>query len=637
MYKRFHKGLAAIAKCLNIEIVPITQEWTRIYLKRCKHRGKKDTVKFFKELNTAAERYALHQYIEPIPWTKSGKDNYPKILNFAKAYLRSENNATVVLTLSVFRTVEVFRLPISKDVSTVTAPCEAEQHLIDDILAFIPIWTKRFPPLKLKKMKSHFTLKGGPNGHAIHSSDSDISAIMEDNQILEAIQVVDKSLKVRYRMKKRKRLVTGTEIHSKLTQFPEKAGKTRTIAIIDYYSQRCLKPLHNSLMHFLGKLVSDGTYSHNSVGNFVKQKTLEKSFVACSDLTAATDRFPAVIQKALLKELLQDDELCEPLWTLLAKRSFKLAWSDEIVTYNCGQPMGAYASWPLFASAHHLIVEYCAFKVGKTIKGQYRIIGDDNAITDKEVYTAYLDVMSRLGLTINKGKSVVSSKGADYSAAEVAKQLYLNGKCLTPLTDGFIRNIKKPHMFNTCMGILIERYDFVGTELPSMLIDSLFKSKRTKQLVWLLASNPMNGHIKPTDVGYEINCPWDADKSAEYLDNYHKIIISKLLDQAYLLSDRSLDMMMGGGSPWKDSTSPEPQCMKAIQLEIEGQLTHVINELGDISVGQPIDKLVAMFDFVPDPFLPYEERRETKQKRMASVLESLLDYKDERTFTQIEW
>jgi hypothetical protein len=412
MLKRFHNGLATVGDSYNVDIRPITKEWTRIYALRRKTRGKQDAIKFCKELNTVAERYALRQRIEPIPWTKSNSDGFPVILNFAKANLRSQNSLTVVLTLSVFRSCEVFRLPISKDISTVTQPCSYDTDLVDSIITFIPKWVKRIPPLNLPDIKYHFSLKNGPNGHALKTSDMDISAVINDPEIYKAICKVQGSLKDIRPMESIQELYPDA-IHSRLTQFPEKSGKTRTIAIIDYYSQRCLKPLHEGLMNILGKLVSDGTYSHQNVGKYTQQATKEKSFIACSDLTAATDRFPAIIQESLLKELLKETDLAEPLWTLLAKRSFKLSWSDQIVTYGCGQPMGAYGSWPLFALAHHLIVEYCASTVMNSVKAHYRIIGDDNVITREEVYESYLDVMSRLGLTINPGKTVVTPKNAE--------------------------------------------------------------------------------------------------------------------------------------------------------------------------------------------------------------------------------
>jgi len=39
----------------------------------------------------------------------------------------------------------------------------------------------------------------------------------------------------------------STQIFRKLSHFPDKEGKTRTIAIFDYWSQTVLRPLHNHL------------------------------------------------------------------------------------------------------------------------------------------------------------------------------------------------------------------------------------------------------------------------------------------------------------------------------------------------------------------------------------------------------
>jgi hypothetical protein len=298
--------------------------------------------------------------------------------------------------------------------------------------------------------------------------------------------------------------------------------------------------------------------------------------------------------------------------------------------------MGAYGSWPLFALAHHLIVEYCAETVVKPVKHIYRIIGDDNVITSEEVYTAYKSVMTRLGLTINASKTVVSPSNADYSAAEVAKQLYLNGVNISPLTPGFIRNIKKPYMFNTCLGILVERYGSLDPEAPSMLISKLFRFRKAKRLVWLLGTNPLNGNIKPTDVGYDINCPWDSELTETYQWNYQQIVLEKLSDQAMTATDRSFEMLMSGVSPWKDSTSPEPQCYHHIRFSIERELTRTLDRIGDISIGE-LDQVAAELDYIPDPLLPYQSREELRHKRVASILESLLDYKDNREFIQLDW
>lgn len=669
MIQRFHYGLIALAKTKNIDLTPITRNWLSIYRKREKSRGRADAVKFMKNLNTIAERYALRQPIVPIPWTKSGNDNYPKIINFAKQNLRSKDFFTVVMTLSVFRSVEELRLPISKDIETITQPCSYDIDLVQDIIDFIPEWLKRFTPIRLPKMKYHLTIKNGPNGHALKTSDMDVMAVMNDSTLFEAIRTVEECLGDKRPMRE----VFGINEnfkHSKLVQFPDKAGKTRTIAVIDYYSQRCLKPLHDGLMDFLSKLVSDGTYSHQNVGKFAQLKTKEKSFIYCSDLTAFTDRFPAIIQEKLLSQLLKhkDPDLWKSMWTLLAKRTFRTAWSDDEVTYNCGQPMGAYGSWPLCTLAHHLIVEYCAKEVDKaSIKHQYRIIGDDNIITDRKTAMKYSEVIQSLGIEINAGKTVCSPEQSEYSGAEVAKQLYLNGICLTPITPGFMRLLRKPYMFNTCLGILRGRYEDFCSIHPATLIDSFFRKERVKKLVWLIGTNPINGNIKPTDVGYDINCPWDADKPRDvYLENYRKIIIDTLLDQSQRQVDDLIDdfddFLDGDldvldfstfdfskikefvkspkskqGSLWQDSTRPEPVALSNVVISLQQKMDDIIASLSGVARDEPLDVILDRFSYVQDPNLPYQDRYELKHKRMSSVITKLFDYKDDITFTTIKW
>jgi hypothetical protein len=623
MINRFHKTLLSFASLLKIDIYPLTQVWSDIYFKRRKHRGKADAVKFMKELNTVAERYALHQPIEPIRWTKSDKNGFPIVLNKFKPYLRSSDNFKVIMALSVMRTVELLRLPISKDISTVVDRSKASATVINNVIDFIPSWLNSFKPIKLKEMKYHVTIKNGPNGHALKSSDSDISAVMRSPKLLRAILTVQDKLNDKHPMEIDLMDLISHQgsIHSKLTQFPEKSGKTRTIAVVDYYSQRCLKPLHEGIMALLSKMVSDGTYSHFNVGKFAQQKTKEKSFIACYDLSAATDRFPREIQQQLLFELIKDKQLAASLWTLLAERTFKVAWSGEQVTYNCGQPMGAYSSWPLFALAHHLLVEYSAYQAGtKQIKDKYRLIGDDVIITDQRTAKYYQENMSALGVEINLDKTVSSLRHANKSCAEVAKQLYLNGRNLTPLTPGFINDLRKPYMFNTCMELLNERYNIQDTITPSVIIEKFFPKKKSFAKTWLLTSDPISGVIKPSDEGYDNNSPW-ADKDIGLAKEVRAIAqLPTLQEQARKLveSISTDDEAVSGTST--DRPTHESRAIPYVLSSIKEQILETERGLFPTNL-QTIQEILDSFSYMPDPMIPFMERKELKCKRLASFKE----------------
>jgi len=78
-------------------------------------------------------------------------------------------------------------------------------------------------------------------------------------------------------------------------------GKERVIAISDYFTQFTLKPINYALMKLLKKFPGDRTFTQNP---FHKWEGDEKFY--SFDLTAATDRFPAEMQRRLLAVIYND-------------------------------------------------------------------------------------------------------------------------------------------------------------------------------------------------------------------------------------------------------------------------------------------------------------------------------------------
>jgi hypothetical protein len=356
-----------------------------------------------------------------------------------------------------------------------------------------------------------------------------------------------------------------------------------------------------------------------NVGKFAAQKTAEKSSILCADLSAATDRFPREIQRALLFELIKDNDLATALWTILADRTFTVAWSREKVTYNCGQPMGAYGSWPLFALAHHLVVEYCSYCCNikqSEIKHLYRVIGDDVIITQEETAQKYLDIMQRLGVTINKGKTVWSPPSQPHSCAEVAKQLYLNGTTLSPLTPGFVKDLRKPYMFNTCMQVLRDRYDFISPEVIPMLIDLLFL-KQQRKLVWLLSSDPIDGVIKPGMPGYDNQSPWIGFDPEVALNLKHDFQVEAIMNSTISFG---LDIGRGfnqRGDPWVGQSQTQNQAITKVNNDLKKELDALVQKF-QFSMGQ-MDDGQSEIAYIPDPEQPFRSRRELKSQRLSRL------------------
>jgi len=98
------------------------------------------------------------------------------------------------------------------------------------------------------------------------------------------------------------------------------------------------------------------------------------------------------------------------------------------VTYNCGQPMGGYSSWPMLAITHHFIVQVAAWTSGVTPKDSifkgYAVLGDDIVIYNKIVAKTYHSLILSLGVECNLSKSIISPKGL---GMEFAKRIFLKG------------------------------------------------------------------------------------------------------------------------------------------------------------------------------------------------------------------
>lgn len=83
----------------------------------------------------------------------------------------------------------------------------------------------------------------------------------------------------------------------------EAAGKVRVFALVDIWTQSVLKPIHEHIFKVLKSLPNDGTFDQGASVNrcFEKAKIYKCSFGY--DLSAATDRLPIDLQKAVLAVL----------------------------------------------------------------------------------------------------------------------------------------------------------------------------------------------------------------------------------------------------------------------------------------------------------------------------------------------
>nr|UJQ92583.1 MAG: putative RNA-dependent RNA polymerase [Mitoviridae sp.] len=223
-------------------------------------------------------------------------------------------------------------------------------------------------------------------------------------------------------------------ICGRLGQSVEGGGKRRIFAIGNYINQRLLKPVHDWLMEVLRRLSTDGTfYQERPLLNLIGEQHCF-SF----DLKSATDRWPLQIMFEVM-QVLFDRSFASSVRSALALNIFEVPFvkprkgAPSVVSFVCGQPLGYYSSWPLFALSHHFLVWWCAEQVYPGIRfDRYGILGDDVVIADREVANIYAQTLARINVGISYQKSLISDTGG----AEFAKRLRIRNmtKDISPVS-----------------------------------------------------------------------------------------------------------------------------------------------------------------------------------------------------------
>jgi hypothetical protein len=281
-------------------------------------------------------------------------------------------------------------------------------------------------------------------------------------------------------------LVTGKlpKRLGKLATLFEARGKVRVVAITDWWTQALLAPLHEGLFTILRSIPQDGTFCQlGPVHLLISYVRASGAPVYSYDLSAATDRLPIAFQIQVLEAL---GVSWAVNWAaLLVVRPWYLQQTP--VFYAVGQPMGALSSWAILAVSHHLLVQIAARRAG--VRGwftHYALLGDDIIIADKAVASAYLTIMTDLGVTINLSKSFEMESGT----CEFAKRwISPTMGDISPMGPGLVlAAVRNPRMIGTLFKDALQR-DFV---FSTHVVRDLVRFLRMIRPV-----NWMNRQLKP--------------------------------------------------------------------------------------------------------------------------------------------
>lgn len=323
--------------------------------------------------------------------------------------------------------------------------------------------------LQAKPPKLFLSNKKGPNGHAALSAHYDAWALRNSeawapftvltvmlgepslvSKVNRLARLVETAFTKFPRMKRE--FPGGAPAIGRIAVLREAEGKNRVIAIPDYWTQVILKPIHDALMGALRTIHMDGTYAQGDAFDEVKRATGDGRWIACCDLSSATDRFPIELQVPVLAHLFGDEELALTWRELISERKFW--YQGKLLQYATGSPMGALSSWAAFAITHHVFIKVASYRakdlvldpilpsgteerlaqnLGDSPFCGYRVLGDDSAIFDRRVASSYKSMMNLAQVPISVTKSLEG-----IGVAEFAKRHAWQGQEITGIPGSLV-------------------------------------------------------------------------------------------------------------------------------------------------------------------------------------------------------
>jgi hypothetical protein len=457
--------------CQATALLDITRFIEQIQL-WIKSNGLLATIRRLKTLRLVVTRYICDSPLSAVKESISiDHSGFPKCIRYLRKYLKTNEGKSFVLTLMVIS--RSFHCEAPVDYSSVTDEFKGTSTTLpkEDIIKILedfklPKWERS--PWTINNC--NLTGKAGPAGHALSSalyyidkfsdtllaslgclaSDKLIIYFTETSGLLPA-KVRDAMFHKKYDSIRRLSIVKDPE------------AKMRVIAIVDYWTQLALKPLHKWLFEQLRtKFPQDRTFTQDP---HLEPRSGHKFHSL--DLHAATDRLPMDLQTQVL------DQICKSANSALAWRNLMvnepfLTPEGNKISYTVGQPMGAKSSWAMLALTHHVIVQYSAMKVGQYPFNGYILLGDDIVINHDDVAAKYRETMDYLGVEISDSKTHVSS-----DTYEFAKRWFHQGIEITGIpVRGILENLRQPTLLVTFIFDLIRKGcgpRVLGIPAPSLL------------------------------------------------------------------------------------------------------------------------------------------------------------------------
>jgi len=515
---------------LNIDDL---REYERFAQWMIKHHGLANTVKVLKDLNSLVRRIALNQDVTKSRgslggiWFDCFETGIPRALPFINEMVK-KNKLIAILICNCFLAI---RLEPAVDLTTVESSSRSKltEEDINKISSFVTsqIGHEIEVPLPgptvgedvLKSDIMSFSLKAGPNHKvALLGAPLDCAAITRTPGALEMFcslcdKVGNMTLKSKFLSLSKEimdqgSLVSNKDLHlAKLVFLSNPGGKTRIVYILNWFHQNLMFPLHKIMMKWLRSQPQDGTFTQRTAALKVQDWTRSGRKLWSFDLTAATDRWPRIHQKAIIQAMF--GQQWSEVWLEVMEIKPWVESLGRYTSYSVGQPMGAYGSWAALAVSHHWTIRFLAHTIGLK-NPDYVVLGDDVVIADEQLASLYRNYMvETLGVDISIAKSFAFENQISGSSAEFAKNIFYNGEELTPVSPVLLREILVDHQWYKAIDVIKWFRNLFGISpavaeedkvlIPKIIDDflSLFPEGEKEKITIVITSPDMVQELEP--------------------------------------------------------------------------------------------------------------------------------------------
>lgn len=433
-----------------------------------RERGIREGTKRYKIERQYAIREQLGLPNQVVPVLKLDRDGWPAKYRYLKDRIDSpsfSNRAKTVKYLNTILSLSRIVSDADKNINSfpsITTPIKKSDELIHEIAEFKSDLPQIFKdlgidsnddprtlkvkesPLKGGLLSTNHSTNTGPNnnvlikgrryrGNATVTSHVDALAVINDSEVcknMKRFAALSDNESLMDLVKDLSQLPQSRDWNpkpccSRIGILNQPENKLRVVAIIDYWSQTLLKPLHKKLQKVALKVPCSYYEDQDAGRELCREFTRDQKADPVSyDATDFTDRFPRLIQEAVLSVLF-NEEFARSAIRLMACRNFKTP-GGKFIRYATGQPMGSYGSFALAHLTHALYAYWKVSLFGGNPKLDVAVVGDDIAFRNNSKYVSqYLLGMEVLGVPFNRYKGFESSD--QKRIVEFCKRLYVNG------------------------------------------------------------------------------------------------------------------------------------------------------------------------------------------------------------------